>query len=114
MDELTRRGSRIRKLRKARRLTQEELCARSGVSVDTLSAMERGREEAGNPRLDTLTGLAIGLNMSVGQLMTELDDPDDTPRRRLEREIQDLCRQLDDKALELVRGQVGCVVAFRS
>ncbi|QJE72969.1 helix-turn-helix transcriptional regulator [Aerophototrophica crusticola] len=98
-------------MRKARRLTQEELAGRSELAPETISALERGENR---PSMKTLESLATAFAMPVHDLIAYIDDPDDTPRRRLEREIQDLCRQLDDKALELVRGQVGCVVAFRS
>lgn len=112
MDERTRRAVRIRELRKARSLTLEMLAELTGRSVDALSKLERGATK--KPSLETLDRLATGFRMPLYEFLAYIDDPDDTPRRRLEREIQDLCRQLDDEALELVRGQVGCVVAFRS
>ncbi|MFM2043367.1 MAG: hypothetical protein RLY86_1943 [Pseudomonadota bacterium] len=110
MDDQTRRGIRLRELRKAHGLTQEDLAARSGLSVDTLSAMENGADT--KPRLETLESLAAAFAMPVAQFLARLDDPDDTPRAALLRDITTLCAQLDDRALELVKAQVGAVVGW--
>lgn len=107
MDEKKRRGLRLKQLRQARGLTQDKLAALTDRSVEALSSLERGRAE---PSMETLVRLAKAYNMKLVELLTHLDDPDDTPRARTVREITDLCRQLDDRALELVRGHASLVV----
>ena len=56
-------GRRLQQLREARKLTQEELSRRSGVSRSYLAKIESGQRE--NPRVDTLVRLAKGLRVSV-------------------------------------------------
>lgn len=112
MDLETRRGIRLKELRLASSLTQEELSARAGLSVDKLSAIERGREQGANPRIDTLTGLATAFGMRLHLFLELLDDPDDSPRQSLIREIRTQCETLDERHLTLVRDQVAAVVRF--
>jgi predicted ATPase/DNA-binding XRE family transcriptional regulator len=63
MESLTEHiGERLRRLRSSRRLTQEELAERfpGGLSVDTISNIERGRVR---PRRQTLIGLLSALDV---------------------------------------------------
>ena len=46
------------------KITQDELSARSGISVDTISDIENGIVK--NPRLDTIVLLAVGLRLPAG------------------------------------------------
>ena len=109
MSEIPRRALRLRDLRQARGLTQEELADRCKRSKEALSALERGRAE---PTLDTLERIAAAYDLRLSELLAYLDDPDDTPRAALLRDITTLCAQLDDRALELVKAQVGAVVGW--
>lgn len=59
-------GRNFARLRKARGLTQEEVEARSGVSQQYLSSLERGRR---NPTVITLYELARVLEVTVGDLV---------------------------------------------
>ncbi|EKM99863.1 MULTISPECIES: helix-turn-helix domain-containing protein [unclassified Acidocella] len=59
-------GRNFARLRKARGLTQEEVEARSGVSQQYLSSLERGRR---NPTVITLYELARVLDVTVGDLV---------------------------------------------
>ena len=59
-------GRNFARLRKARGLTQEEVEARSGVSQQYLSSLERGRR---NPTVITLYELAQVLEVSVADLV---------------------------------------------
>jgi len=61
-------GERIRALRTARKLTQEQLAYRAGVSVGTIARIERG---ATRPTLETLERLARALDVSVADLLGE-------------------------------------------
>lgn len=48
-------GRRIRKLRKAQRLTQIELADMAGISSNTLSLIERGKQNISEPTVKKLT-----------------------------------------------------------
>lgn len=60
-------GENIARLRTGRGLTQEDLAHHSGVSVDTISRLERGARQA--VRSATLTALAGALGTSTGTLL---------------------------------------------
>ncbi len=74
-------GDRLRTLRKAHKLTLDELSRRSGVSSGLLSQLERG---IGNPAFGTLLQLAHGLDISIGQLI-QVPDQDSVVVRAGER-----------------------------
>jgi transcriptional regulator with XRE-family HTH domain len=59
-------GRRIRALRLERHLTLEEVAAGSGVSVGSLSQIERG---IGNPSFNTLVKISHSLRVPVGRLL---------------------------------------------
>ena len=59
-------GSKIRELREAASLTQEDLAHEAGISTSTLSRIERGNYQ---PRLDTLGKLATALSLPVADLL---------------------------------------------
>lgn len=63
-------GRNFARLRKARGLTQEEVEARSGVSQQYLSSLERGRR---NPTVITLYELAQVLDVTVADLVRKDD-----------------------------------------
>ena len=70
-----RMGARLRQLRLARRLTQEQLAERAGLSYKFLGELERGRA---NPTLTTLGSLSDALNVRLVDLLAL-----DTERPRL-------------------------------
>ena len=57
---------RVRELREAAALTQEDLAHQAGISTSTLSRIERGTYQ---PRLDTLGKLARALDVPVAGLL---------------------------------------------
>jgi transcriptional regulator with XRE-family HTH domain len=59
-------GQKIRKLREAISLTQEDLAHEASISTSTLSRIERGHYQ---PRLDTLTKLAQALKVPMAELL---------------------------------------------
>lgn len=66
-------GARLRQLRQARRLTQEQLAERSGLSYKFVGEVERGR---GNPTLTTLASLSEALGVGLIDLLgLETDRP---------------------------------------
>lgn len=58
----------LKAIRKKRRLSQEQLEIRSGVSQSGISAIERGERV---PTIDTLKLLAQGLRVPLDELLTE-------------------------------------------
>jgi transcriptional regulator with XRE-family HTH domain len=62
-------GKRIAALRLKRNLTQDQLADKAGLSIDTISAIERGRRWA---RLTTLHQLARGLGTTTDELFKNL------------------------------------------
>lgn len=61
-------GSRIKAIRKVRKLTQEELAEMAGISVNYLGAIERGDKL---PRLVTFIRIANVLEISSDYLLSE-------------------------------------------
>lgn len=61
-------GERLKQLRQDRRITQNMLANISGVSQQTISCIERGRNE---PSADTIRMLAAALGISVSELLGE-------------------------------------------
>ena len=59
-------GSKIRELREAASLTQEDLAHEANISTSTLSRIERGNYQ---PRMDTLGKLAQALKVPVAELL---------------------------------------------
>jgi transcriptional regulator with XRE-family HTH domain len=69
----------LKQLRQARRLTQEQLAERAGLSYKFIGEVERGR---GNPTLTTLSALSNALGVSLIDLLgVEVECPKLTPRQ---------------------------------
>lgn len=62
-------GLRIKELREDRHLSQERLAQQAGVSLKTVSRVER----TGNATAKTLTALASALDLSIGDLFENGD-----------------------------------------
>ena len=93
-------GRRIRSLRKAKNLTQEELGARCEVNYKFIGAVERGEE---NPSLKTLEKISQGLGVELLELFRFKHEERDTAK--IKRELLDIINQLEkeDKAkLQLI------------
>lgn len=69
-------GQRVEKLRKERRMNQDELADRADISQGLLSRIERGTTP--NPGASVLKGLARTLGCSIDYLVGLYDD-DHTP-----------------------------------
>ncbi|MQA08136.1 MAG: helix-turn-helix domain-containing protein [Pseudonocardiaceae bacterium] len=61
-------GQRVRQLRRARDVTQDELADRSGMSRAWLAHLERS---GGNPTMDTLYAIADALSVHVSDLLDD-------------------------------------------
>lgn len=70
-------GPKIKALREAREQSQEDLSHAAGISVSTLSRLERGLHK---PELPTLLRLAKELGVPLVELV-EAAETDDKPRR---------------------------------
>ena len=88
-------GRRIKELRRARRMTQEELAERTSISAKYLSSIERGLE---NPTFDTIIKLAYALDVDVAELFNY---PQHLPADDLRDYITALLRNSDEKRLRL-------------
>lgn len=65
-------GSRLTKLRKARKLTQDEVSKNTGINRSTYSNYESGNRE---PDIDTIKMLAKYFDVSVNYILGETNDP---------------------------------------
>ncbi|PXX61776.1 XRE family transcriptional regulator [Nocardia tenerifensis] len=59
-------GAQIRRMREARGMSAAELARQAGISKATLSTLESG---GGNPRIDTLSAIAVALRLPLGDLI---------------------------------------------
>lgn len=74
-------GRTVKRLRKERALTQEELASRAGTSVPYLSELESGKW---NPSLAVIVDLALALEIQPSELLADLKVSRDAepPKRR--------------------------------
>ena len=96
MDIKSRVALRIKTIRKARGLTQEDLAAMIERSVDAISNIERGISLAG---YDTLDRLALGLNVPIAEFFAEPESEGNHRTESIQR-LVDAARALDDADLE--------------
>ena len=64
-------GYRVKEIREKRNMTQEELERRSGVSRQTISAIENDRVKAEDVKVGTLMALASALGTTIDCLFFE-------------------------------------------
>ena len=103
-------GIRVRAARERAGLTQEELAARVGRHVDTISLIERGRTL---PALKSAYTLAEVLEVPIAALMPELEDTRSPKRQQLEVEMTEIIRSLPDNMLELARDQLASLARHK-
>jgi transcriptional regulator with XRE-family HTH domain len=73
-------GERIRSLRTARGLSQEEVARRTGIGLKSYGDLERGRTK--DPHYSTLRGVARALGVRVEELIEEPAVPlDEAPQK---------------------------------
>ncbi len=70
MDALGRLGREIREIRKGQKMTQSELAKKAGISIVTVSRLERGERD---PHLGTLMRVAKGLGVPPLELLRLAD-----------------------------------------
>src|SRR6266567_7924602 len=96
MDERTRLGQRVKRLRRLKGYPQEQLAERIAINPQYLSRIERGAE---NPTLDLLLRLAMGRQVDLYALFPF--DPDAAQPQRLRRKLEGLVAEI--RAEELSR-----------
>jgi transcriptional regulator with XRE-family HTH domain len=93
-------GSRIRELRKGRRLTQTELSEKIGVAQSDLSRMEQGEYKVG---LDTLFKILQVFDLKMGEFFGETEAPSEREARDLVTEFQTLSDEARQEVRDFVR-----------
>lgn len=64
-------GYKVKEFREQKNMTQEELERRSGVSRQTISAIENDKVKAGDVKVGTLLALASALETTIDNLFFE-------------------------------------------
>jgi len=100
-------GKRLRTLRKARKMSQEELSFRADISAAHLGQIERAEKK---PTLETIGKLAEALDISLPELFTfETDgvcaeaDQEDTVISRINAQLKGLAPEEQKDILRIVR-----------
>ena len=87
-------GARLRQLRRERRLSLEELAARTGLSIGFLSQIERGLS---SPTLRVLAGVADALGVAISELF---------PAKQPHADATTIVRQAERNELQLWRSGI--------
>ena len=77
-------GKHLRKLRKERKLSQEDLAKRAGCNISFVGSVERGQK---SPTLLTLSKIADGLGIHITKLFDIADERD--AKRELKETLED-------------------------
>jgi transcriptional regulator with XRE-family HTH domain len=93
-------GSRIRELRKGRRLTQTELSEKIGVAQSDLSRMEQGEYKVG---LDTLFKILQVFDLKMGEFFGETSQVDEAAARELVTDFETLSADAQREVRDFVR-----------
>lgn len=86
-------GAHIKKLRKEKKWSQDEMAEKSGLTPAYLSAVERG---IANPRLDTIKKLATGFGIPTSELFAF--ERKDSSISDFKARIMQLVQDTDDQA----------------
>ncbi len=97
-------GKRVRKLRKAAKLSLEEAAERGNITGNFWGDVERAQKV---PSLDTIVAMAKGLNLSPSTLLL-LEREDDA--QDIRKRIDSLIHRATPQQLELIHRVLGAVV----
>jgi transcriptional regulator with XRE-family HTH domain len=104
-------GIRVKEIRKARGLSQEELADRTGRSVDAISLLERGKIV---PGLDTLDALSKGLGIPLRDLLDfDSKPPRDNEIVALQTFAVDVIRQMNKPTLAVAVKQLDALASLK-
>lgn len=99
-DAFTRKlGARIKALRDARGLTQQELAEKVGFGLDYTSSIERGRKGA---TIATLAKFAAALGVTLSELFLGVDKPLPKEMKRLETALAGKSPDAQQKILRIL------------
>jgi transcriptional regulator with XRE-family HTH domain len=90
-------GQRLRAIRRAKDLSQQDLAEAAKVSQNYLGAIERGKQ---TPTLVVVERLAVALNMELPDLLSF--EAGEISRAQVRKKIDDLLRGADLPRLQLV------------
>ena len=90
-------GRRLKSIREAASLTQEQVAERTHGDAKYISALENGRS---SPTLDTIAGLAKALNVPVSDFV--LLDGEDLDTKLLRRKIESVLDSCDEQDLRRI------------
>jgi transcriptional regulator with XRE-family HTH domain len=65
--EFTSLAAKLKKLREAQKLSQQDLAVKAGLSISVVSQIEQGKKQ--DPRTSTMLAIADALGVSVHDLM---------------------------------------------
>jgi transcriptional regulator with XRE-family HTH domain len=106
MSGKNRLGPRLKALRKQKRMTQDQLAAHMGRSVDAISNLERGKSL---PNFETIELLCEVLEIEL-KVLFDFEERSLPPRQsQLLEELQALARDLSTGDLELAVEQVRAI-----
>ncbi len=88
-------GQRIKEIRGAAGITQEQLSEKAGINVKYLSSIERGRE---NPTLSTVIKISQALMVNIDQFFIDIQIEDVENRRNM---IDKLLEKANDEQLKI-------------
>ena len=93
-------GRKIRRLRKERKLTQNELASRIGIQQSDLSRMEKGEYRVS---LDTLFKILAEFDISIGEFFDEMAKDTFTPQDvKLVREFRSLEKEHQEEVRDFI------------
>jgi transcriptional regulator with XRE-family HTH domain len=90
-------GRRLKSIRQAAKLTQEQVAERTHGDAKYISALENGRS---SPTLDTIVGLAKALNVPVSDFV--ILDGEDSDAKSLRRKIESALDACNEEKLRRV------------
>lgn len=103
-------AQRVKKLRKDKKLSQEELAAEIGKTLDTISHIERGIYL---PKLETAEDIADALDVELYELFVQDISETDKTKVKLFNQIVDLLNDQPVDLLKMTLEQVKSFVALK-
>ena len=93
-------GNRVKELRKAKNISQEELGERAGLHYTYIGGVERGER---NISLESIEKIASGLEVNTGELFPFVSKKEKIPEKdSLRNEIINMLYEFDAKTLRLL------------